>query len=431
MATVTWRGDARGVAEVKTITVGGTWATSDTATITMNGKSITITLGATVTVAHVCSALSAAFNGTALVGDESRNDTGNNVPEMNEITSSATSTTVVLTHDTKGVPFTTTVAKSSAAGTISIADTTDAKGTQLLSAENLSGGALPSGTDDLHFEDSSVNALYDLDAATAALTNTRIKASYTGRIGLPRFNTNSYAEYRTRELTLDTDTLYIGEGEGDGSGRLLINLGSAQAAVYVYKTDTSIDDGYYALRIRGTNASNTMQVQGQSTVDIASEAGQTATFATLIAGGSSKVRTWAGVTLTTVIAEGSATVEITSATALTDITTITIRDSARVILYGDNAIGTVEIFGSGTFDDRGSGTIATVQKGATGNYTTEFSTVAASARTLTNTSLEAGTGKFADPGKKCVFTNAIDLGFAGLKNFPGLNLGDEIDIQRS
>ena len=432
MATITFRGDAAPpTKQVSTITVGGTWLTGETASITMNGRSVTVTLGATVTVAHVCDALRAAFNGDAIVGDETRNTTGNLIPEFNEITATDTNTTVVLTHDTNGVPFTATVSETSTSGTVSIATTTAAVGPSILAAGNLSGGALPSASDILVFEDNSVDLLYGLDAATNLLAELHIKASSTGLIGLSRFNANSYAEYRTREFTVESTLVTIGAGEGDGSGRLLLNLGNDQTAVVVYKTDTSEDEGYHALRIRGTHASNVLRVLGSSTVDIACEAGHTATFATLIVGGSSKVRTSAGTTLGTVIVEGSAELTIDSVAALADITAITIRDTAKVILTGDNAITAFEIQGQGTFDDRGSGTITTLQVGPSANYTTRYSAVATGARVITTTQIASGSGEFYDANKKCTFTNAIDLGMGGLSGRPNLNLGDEIDIQRS
>lgn len=432
MATKTFRGDAAGLAEVQTIAIGGTWATSDTVSLTMNGKTLTVTIGSDTATTDVVAALVAAWNGAAAVNDESRNITGNLVPEMDEITASADGSNLVLTHDETGVPFTVTVGKSSSSGTIgSPSVTVAAKGGSLLSADNVSGGSLPTTGDTFVFEDSSVDLLYDLDAITDTLAKLNIKASYTASIGLPRFNVNSYAEYRPREFAIEATEVVIGDGEGDGSPRILLNLGAVQSSVLVLKTAESADDGYHALRLRGTHASNVLRVEGSSTVDVAVEAGQIATFATLIAGGSSRVRTGDGVTLTTVIASGSAVIEIHSLAALDNITTITIRDNATVIVYGTNDITTVEILGSGTFDDRGSGTITTVQKGPNAHYTTENSSVAAGARTITNTQLSPGRGRFADPAKRCVFSNAIDLGLGGLSDFPGLNLGSEIDLQRS
>ena len=45
MGTVVHRGGAVGVKQVDTITVANTWATSDTVTLTINGRDLLITIG--------------------------------------------------------------------------------------------------------------------------------------------------------------------------------------------------------------------------------------------------------------------------------------------------------------------------------------------------------------------------------------------------
>lgn len=420
MATVVFRGDAQATAQVDTITIGGTWANGETATVTINGKTVTHTaVTGSLTVNEIAAALRTALNAS-------------DIGEFSEITFGGTDPDITCTADTPGAPFTMSVSKVSTSGTISKASTTANSGPSVLQDDNVTGGSLPGTGDTWTLEDSAVSILYDLDQLPAGTIDaTYIEASYTGSIGNPRFNPNGYHEYRPRELEIETSVLEIGRGDGDGSPRMLINLGSVACDVRVYKTDASSDDGYHALRIRGTNAANTMEVNGSATVDIAPEAGQVATFATLYCNGACTVRISNGVTVGTLVAAGNAQVEIESAAALAAITEIRCEGQATVVLLGDNAVTAINVFDSATLDDRGEGTVTTLTKGPDANYTTANSSVNAGARTITNTVLAAGGGTFNDGQKKVTFTNPIDLGAAGISDLPNLNLGDNINLQRS
>jgi hypothetical protein len=265
------------------------------------------------------------------------------------------------------------------------------------------------------------------------LAHCYIEASMEGEIGLPRRNIDGdmYWEYRPRYLEVDVTDLVIGEGEGEGSPRLQIDLGSVQASVKVVKTGASAEDGYHALRIKGTHASNVLEANGTCTVDVAPEADDAAVFATIIAANDSLVRISRRVTLTNLILLGNAEVELDTATALPNITSITIGGAAKLTLYGDNAITTITITEEGTLDDRGEGTITTLNCGPSANYTTENNSGGEGARIITNTNLTPGSGRFNNGNRAAQFTNPINLGLAGLKDYPNLDLGYDIDIQVS
>lgn len=427
MADIAWRGDLQNAEQVTTIAVTGTWGTGDTATLTINGKDLTLTVGTAATIADVVLALVAMVNGAALVGDESRNETGDNVAEWAGITASGTTSPLTLTGDIT-TPFTVTVSESTAStGALgSPAEATAPTSPNTLAAENVTGGTLPGAADTFTLANSSVSMLYGLDQSSAGtLTAVRVPASYTGQIGLKRFNAAGYAEYLDREYNVRASALTIGADGGSGSGLLAFNLGAIQCAVEVIDTAASAETDYHAVRIRGTHASNTLRTSG-GTVDIAPEAGQTATFATISASGSSEVRTSVGTTITTVNASGSAVVDITSAAALTDITTINVSDSAAVYLRGDNAVTTINV-DSGTLYLLGSGTITNLNVGPTGVVDVSNSTVAA---TVTNATLSPG-ATVTDPQKRITWTNGLDLGRAGLQDFGNIDLGRGITITPS
>ena len=230
-----------------------------------------------------------------------------------------------------------------------------------------------------------------------------------------------FYEYRPRYYALTATKVVIGEGTGTGSGRLMLNLGTAQTAVYVRKTNTSVDTGLHALKWKGTHASNVMYVDG-GTVDIAPDSGDVATLATLIVSGSGIVRTSPGTTLGTVEASGNAQVIIESATALTDITSITIRDNATVTIYGDNVVTAINVYG-GTLKPLGTFTITTLKIGAAGKVDTTGST---GRTTVANCEMEAK-ASIIDNGSRITFSAAIDLGLGGLEDVT-LKLGKGINI---
>ena len=153
MATRNWLGDALAVANVQTLTMTGTWANGDTITLTINGKAIVITVGDDVTTTEVALLVKEVFNGTTLTDATASSDnTGNLVPEFNEIAATSAVAVVTLTHDTKGEPF--TISQSSVtAGTGAITGPTEVTAAtgpnHFDDADNWSGSAVPVSTDDV------------------------------------------------------------------------------------------------------------------------------------------------------------------------------------------------------------------------------------------------------------------------------------------
>lgn len=110
MTTKIFRGDATAISQVTRVTPAAV-EIGDTFTLTINGKTITVTATA-ATVANVVTLLVAALNNTS-------------IPEFLEITATADGTTsVLLTANTAGVPFVVTASASNGgAGGVSITTT--------------------------------------------------------------------------------------------------------------------------------------------------------------------------------------------------------------------------------------------------------------------------------------------------------------------
>tara|TARA_R110000868_G_scaffold113676_2_gene304901 strand:- start:362 stop:1666 length:1305 start_codon:yes stop_codon:yes gene_type:complete len=289
MATCIFRGDAPKIAQVQTFAFGGTWEANDIIRVTFStGRYYDFTAGSTTT-ATVVSNLVTAWNLLSAA----------TYPEWAEITASANTTTLSLTHDTAGTAFAVTLTPLETGGGAADAQTIEGAGTATTGttatansgpndwsvAANWSGGAVPANGDTVYIENSNVDILYGLSQSGVTLAALYIPASYTGKIGLPTTHAASgtaaaYYEYRATELAIGATIFQSGHGDGQGSGRLKINFGSVQTACTVVNTGTTAETGLSAFLFRGTHSSNVLSVFG-GTVGVAQLAGQSATLATL------------------------------------------------------------------------------------------------------------------------------------------------------
>ncbi len=360
MATVTWRGTAAKITEKYTETIGGTWADgTDTWTGTINGNDLVVTFGtgAADATTDIATAIVAAWNGATLPANVTVNVVGGGaaIPEFNEITASVSGSVVTFAHDTPGATFTMTSAKSSTSGTISLSNTVNATGpNDWANADNWVGGSVPTGSDDVII-DEPVSILYGLDQNAVTLASLTIGPRFTSaaNIGLPDINANGYAEYRDKSLRISATALNI----NTGSGRVRINLGSVQTAAVVTATGTTLTPGLGAVQLLGTNASNTLRVDGGD-VSVAAKPGEVSTIATLTQSGGTLV-CGDGVTLTNVT-KTAGTTTIASST-----TTLDSRSGTTYLTGGTHGTLTV---GDGTCAASGATTI-TALKQASGSTT--------------------------------------------------------------
>lgn len=379
MASLRWIGAALDVAQVDLITVTGTWAAADTATLTINSKDIVVTVGATVTVGAVATAIKEAINGDTITGDATQSDTGNNVPEFAELLATVNAGVVTVTARTKGKPFTLTVTESTAgSGTAVRTASVACTGKSFWdNVDNWDSGSLPIDADTVYIDHSAVSILYGLDQSAIELAALYIGMSFTGQIGLPETNDGGYHEYRSQYLSIGPAVLQIGDGSGTGSSRIKINSTSDVCALTVFNSGFSADD-LPAILWNGTNASNTL-VQLGGSLGIAMYGGEVATLSTVTKSGGDLV-TGSGVTLSGALshAGGSWTINSLIDTSLTQ------------------TVGATAIYGTGNVNQ------LTVQGGTVAYNTTG---------TLGGATVVSGNGvlDFGGSSVGIIVTNPIDL----------------------
>jgi hypothetical protein len=408
MATCVWKGVAPAIAQVVTVTVGGTIEATDIFNMTINGKTLSVVAGSTV-AATVATAIAAAWNALSATS----------WPEFAEITALATTGgAFTLTADTAGVPFAVTLATTETGGgaaddqTFTQSATTANSGPNDWSvAANWSGGAVPVDDDTIVFENSITSALYGLDQSAITADLLTIKQSFTGTIGLPRTNAAGYVEYRDTYLAISPDVVDIGGGEGIGSGRIKINTGSVQTALTVLNSGTGLDSGVYAVVWKGTHASNAVALM-EGELDIAPFASEVATCLTLRQGESNaaKIRCGSGVTVGTITNTGGNMIVDTTTAAVTAIT----QTAGELTINGmTNAVTSLTVWGGVVkYNTAGTLTAGIVGSGATLDFRGDM-------RAKTVTALTRYDGAdIQDPAAIVTWTNGID--FSGCEGIVGL-----------
>jgi len=414
MATRRWLGGALPVAQVETISVGGTWATSDTATISINGRDLRLTVGATTTLAEVCVQLARMLGdaSTAMGTGYSASERGPNVAEFREFSVAAGATTVVLTGATKGKPFQIAVAKNSAAGTIGTSTSVEATGPNHWdNPANWSGGAVPADGDDVVFDSGAIDCKYALQQSSTSPASLRITMGYTGQIGLPAINqesaSSSYPEYRPRYLALGNAgdgtnlAVTIGEHEGPGSSRIMLDCGTGQATLMVHNTGQPPGEAEQAVQWKGTHASNAITIS-KGSLAVAWLAGETALVQTLNVGyrtnvlGDARVCCGAGAAISTVNQSGGVL------TTCAGITQANVTGGELHHLAGP--LGTLNL-ARGAVRYRSSGTLGSARVSAHGalDFRQDMRP-----RAVTNCDLFEGAALH-DPSGTATFANGIDL----------------------
>jgi hypothetical protein len=346
MANNTWIGGATAIAQVDTFTPA-TVEIGDIFTLTRtgeNGSTAAISFTATAaTAANVAAGLVAAWNAStnALI---------------TPITASGSST-VVLTADTAGVPFsvagTTTDGGGTNTQTLTRAATTAGAGpNDWHTAANWSTGSVPAGSDSVYIDGTSSNAiLYGLNQSPAGTANNSVTLTLLKiRQGHPQIGT------LTGPLTYKITTLDYGEPPADGSSpssATIANLkpGDVATAATIRSTNSTGSGGKPPLQISIANSSSTFIVMGNSKVGFGTASnGESVTIGTLTVKDTSVVTCGSGVTLTTL------NPELGSTTLNAGVTTINY-GLGSVIVRGTGDITTVT--NGGMFEWDSSGTITT------------------------------------------------------------------------
>lgn len=443
MATRRWNGRAVPVAQVDTITVADTWATADTATITINGKDLVLTVGTDATTAQVATAIKEMINGDSQTGtgDHTFSTTGNLLGEFSRLTATVANSVVTVTADDKGKPFTMTATETTAGdGTATQATATSATGPNHWSdADNWSGDTVPVDGDTVVFDFGDVGCLYGLSTGIqpAALIITQ---GYTGTLGLPDTNeddtTYPYDEYRTKYLTFGNDAgtgataVTIGEGEGQGSGRLKLDFADCTVVTINVRNSgqrADADEGTPSILIVNTDSAQILNLQ-KGDVGVAYFDGEAAHLATLRVGylenqeGDSQLVCGDGCDLT------DADIDITGGVVSIDSTTsggtIALNGGELTALSGAHAAITID---AGTVYYRSTGTITTLLVGGGGGFDCRRDN---RGRTITNISLYENSSFF-DPQKTVTATNGFDLVRASIPTLTAFDVGTNLTLTPS
>lgn len=442
MATKYWKGAAVAIVQKDTITIANTWATSDTATVTINGKDLTLTVGTDTTTANVATALKEMINGDTQTGtgDHTFSQTGNNVGEFARLTASVSGSVVTVAADDAGVPFTMTASESTGGdGTATRAASVANAGPHVLSTvDNWSGDAVPADGDDLIFDGGSTSdVLYDLGGLAIQPATITITSDFTGKIGLPKTNTDEadlpYDEYRADYLTFANDTgtatttLTVGDGNGQGSQRIKINFADCDTVTAnIYGTSTRLESGTPVILLYGTVSTNVLNVY-RGDVGFSFYEGETGHLATLRVGYIDNQLGDSAVVIGNDCDLGDATISMSGGTLVTN----SANGTGTVSIFGGEFTARAGAHASITVDEgscfyRSTGILTTlaVGNGGTADFSRDNST-----RTVTNASMIAG-GTILDPFKTVTWSNGIDLTRSQIADVT-LDLGPHITITPS
>jgi len=410
-----WTGAAGAVAEVNPILIALTWATGDSFDVTINKKSLVITIGSLTTTAQVAQTILEGFNGSAFTDTTATvvpSGGGPDFIEHSELTATVSGSTVTLTADTAGVPWNITdgltiAATTAGDGTAEITGPTAATGPNFIdNVDNWSAGTVLAAGEDGWVFNSSVPMLYALDALSAVgtLASLNFAMTFTADCGLPKTNASGYVEFRQQYLEVDATVLRI-HGQGTGSGRIKIDGQAVQSAVEIENTGAAVEVGIGAFIWKGTSAANTLTTQNGS-LSVAPFDGETAQVLTSRLNGGN-VDFGDGATF-----PASATMEVLAAD-------VSVRNSANHMKTVSVGSGTLTVFGSAAVDTsititggtviwKSSGTIAAaVVGGATGGVL-DFSQDNR-ARTVSAATLNAN-GTIIDPLRTVTWTGQITPG---------------------
>lgn len=230
-------------------------------------------------------------------------------------------------------------------------------------AANWVGGAVPSNSDEAYLYSLSQNIVAGLGQSAVTLDELHIYDSFTGDVGV-------VANLIGTELAIGATLCTIGEefgtGTANGSDRILINFGSVQTLVNIYKSNlTPADTNRESIRIRGTHASNVVNVLGDALVGIATnDPSDTATLNLNAFAGT--INLGIGVTLKNAIVGSdthAANLQLWNGVASGGVLNLV---QGEVKSYGAGTIPTVDQKG-GLFVDGSTGTTVThtAQSGAT------------------------------------------------------------------
>lgn len=290
MASKYYIGIAPLIAQVATITPAGTITTGDVNTLTVTDElgatiaTISFTVGGTTTAAAIVTGLTAAWNANPItVALATPSGTG----------------TFILTAVSAGVPFYVASAVTGV-GTLTTVATTANSGPSVISMPiNWSNGVAPANSDKITFDSRMLAAaLYGLNQSsiTPAEVHYDLGCGVIGQQNIPL----TWAGVTVWDAGRNPANIQPTQG----SGRINVNHGTGAGVGIVYGTNPQpLDSGMETLRLKATNASNSISINGGLVGIATSLPADTATIQTIGVNGGI-VNISSGVTTTTVTNNG-------------------------------------------------------------------------------------------------------------------------------
>lgn len=406
MAIKYWRGGAKAVAQVTTISFSA-YTSGVEYRVTCNGKVVAFEATAS-TAANVFDGLVAAL---AAATDA----------EFRDFTAVNATSTLTLTGTQAGRPFTVT-ASTDDTPTATVTNAVAATGpNHLFEAANWVGGAAPSAGDDLVFADTAASVLYGLESTGSDYGDITVDSTFTGQIGLPATNAAGYPEYRPRFLKLGNAAAYaltIGQGRGRQSSRIQIDANGGDLTATIFGSGAG--DSTYAITIINTANTSDIAISGGSVLVDATSSGGTATVRiTPGATGQAQVELSERIT-----AAGAITMSGGSLRLRGVATSLEAYDNAQAIVTGN--LTTAKTGQGGSIHWESGEGITNLNLFAAGAFS--FARNGA-AKTVTNCTMSPG-ARLEDPLGVVTFTNGIDLTGCRLQDVQ-LDLGRERTITPS
>ena len=263
------------------LTMTGTFVAGETITITMNSKTLMVTIGTLVTLTQVATTVKEAWQSSTFTDTTAScvpQGGGTSIGEFSTMTATSSAGVVTILGDTAGVPHTISSASdTSASGTATLTTIVTATGPKFAdNVLNWLDGSLPVSTDDIIIN-GPFQMLYGFAAFSAVVPASITigeRCGATTQIGLPFVNAAGYNEYRTPEWSIGPVLLNV----RGAAGLVKINCGSTICTANIYGSGTSLETGFAPIQLRGTHASNSIHVHGGN-ASIAAR-GETATMLT-------------------------------------------------------------------------------------------------------------------------------------------------------
>lgn len=375
MAKCVFIGAAQDYPQITTVTASGTWADTETATITIGGKKVVFTCGGSETTSTVAAGLQAL----AAASEHA---------EFKECTWEVLAAVITAT-SRSGLPVTIEVADTAASGALGTSVTQQATGpNHWNNADNWSNGAVPTTSDEVYIEDKNVKVKYGLPSAlTLALVRHR-----AGEVGLPERNAAGYPEYRTKRAAITCTDVQFGTSPNNGPTLARWDLESSNAVVAVFGSSVRNDGATVDLLLN--HSSSTVSVISGNAA-IAPGGNEVSVVGIVRVGTNGAMTIGAGVTLTNLYSSGNTL-------AQGAITTVYC-DAGSLSLSGAGAIGTLNVR-DGTCIHKSSGTVTAAVVGpGTLDCSQDIRT-----RTITDLTLKKG-GNFFDPYNVITITNGVVL----------------------